>query len=289
MTELIYKIMKPETEVRATLVCVHGMQEHHARYISFARELSKQGVAVLIYDLPGHGDAFKDELGYFADQNGDEVLIQSVDTMVKKLHTEYPDVPHFLFGHSMGSIIVRLYLERNDDFAGVLLCGAPNYRPAAGFGKKLAQLLVKMKGPKAKTKLLTALSVGTFSKAVKNAKTPVDWLSYNEENVKQFLNDELCGVPFTDAGNRDLFTMVSHLHHPFTAKNPSLPILFISGEDDPCTGGALGLVDSISTLQKNGYANIENITFPKMRHEILNEKENHLVIEEIIKFINQHQ
>ena len=209
--------------------------------------------------------------------------------MVTKLHTEYPDVPHFLFGHSMGSIIVRLYLERNDNFAGVLLCGAPNYQLAAGFGKKLAQLLVKMKGPKAKTKLLTALSVGAFSKAVKNAKTPVDWLSYNEDNVNKFLHDELCGVPFTDAGNRDLFTMVSHLHHPFTAKNPSLPILFISGEDDPCTGGTLGLVDSISTLQKNGYANIENITFPKMRHEILNEKENHLVIEQIIKFINQHQ
>ena len=289
MTELIYKIIKPEAEVRATLVCVHGMQEHHARYISFARELSKQGVAVLIYDLPGHGDAFKDELGYFADQNGDEVLIQSVDTMVTKLHTEFPDVPHFLFGHSMGSIIVRLYLERNDKFSGVILCGAPNYRPAAGFGKKLAQLLVKVKGPKAKTKLLTALSVGAFSKSVKNAKTPVDWLSYNEENVQEFLKDELCGVPFTDAGNRDLFTMVSRLHHPFAAKNTSLPILFISGEDDPCTGGTLGLVDSISTLQKNGYANIENITFPKMRHEILNEKENHLVIEEIIKFICHHQ
>ena len=289
MTELIYKIIKPEAEVRATLVCVHGMQEHHARYISFARELSKQGIAVLIYDLPGHGDAFKDELGYFADQNGDEVLIQSVDTMVKKLHTEFPDVPHFLFGHSMGSIIVRLYLERNDKFSGVILCGAPNYRPAAGFGKKFAQLLVKVKGPKAKTKLLTALSVGAFSKAVKNAKTPVDWLSYNEENVQEFLKDELCGVPFTDAANRDLFTMVSRLHHPFAAKNTSLPILFISGEDDPCTGGTLGLVDSISTLQKNGYANIENITFPKMRHEILNEKENHLVIEEIIKFICHHQ
>ena len=114
-------------------------------------------------------------------------------------------------------------------------------------------------------------------------------MSYNEDNVNKFLHDELCGVPFTDAGNRDLFTMVSHLHHPFIAKNPSLPILFISGEDDRCTGGTLGLVDSISTLQKNGYANIENITFPKMRHEILNEKENHLVIEEIIKFINQHQ
>ena len=289
MTELIYKIIKPEAEVRATLVCVHGMQEHHARYISFARELSKQGIAVLIYDLPGHGDAFKDELGYFADQNGDEVLIQSVDTMVTKLHTEFPDVPHFLFGHSMGSIIVRLYLERNDKFSGVILCGAPNYRPAAGFGKKLAQLLVKVKGPKAKTKLLTALSVGAFSKSVKNAKTPVDWLSYNEENVQEFLKDELCGVPFTDAANRDLFTMVSRLHHPFAAKNTSLPILFISGEDDPCTGGTLGLVDSISTLQKNGYANIENITFPKMRHEILNEKENHLVIEEIIKFICHHQ
>ena len=209
--------------------------------------------------------------------------------MVTKLHTEFPDVPHFLFGHSMGSIIVRLYLERNDNFAGVILCGAPNYRPAAGFGKKLAQLLVKVKGSKAKTKLLTALSVGAFSKSVKNAKTPVDWLSYNEENVQEFLKDELCGVPFTDAANRDLFTMVSRLHHPFAAKNTSLPILFISGEDDPCTGGTLGLVDSISTLQKNGYVDIENITFPKMRHEILNEKENHLVIEEIIKFICHHQ
>ena len=56
------------------------------------------------------------------------------------------------------------------------------------------------------------------------------------------------------------------------------------------TGGTLGLVDSISTLQKNGICKYRKIiTFPKMRHEILNEKENHLVIEKIIKFINQHQ
>ena len=73
----------------------------------------------------------------------------------------------------------------------------------------------------------------------------------------------------------------------YECKNKNLPILFVVGEDDPCTGGTKGLEDSKNTLVKAGYSNIKIKQFSHMRHEILNEIEKDEVKNTIIAWLNE--
>ena len=66
--------------------------------------------------------------------------------------------------------------------------------------------------------------------------------------------------------------------------NANLPLLLISGNDDPCTGGKKGRIDSVRVLQSAGFQNITAHVYPNMRHEILNEQGHDIVYEEIRNF-----
>ena len=65
-----------------------------------------------------------------------------------------------------------------------------------------------------------------------------------------------------------------------------LPILLISGRDDPCTGGEKGRADSEAVLRKAGFRELEIVTLDGMRHEILNETGKEAVYQKILDFIN---
>ena len=64
--------------------------------------------------------------------------------------------------------------------------------------------------------------------------------------------------------------------------NEALPILMVRGSEDPCTGYEKGAKDSVDTLKQAGFSNISTITYPHMRHEILNEKENEKVYADVV-------
>ena len=122
---------------------------------------------------------------------------------------------------------------------------------------------------------------------IKNPRTPLDWLSYNEENVDRYIADEDCGFPFKNSGYRDLFEGMIQMADvkAFRRLNKNLPIKFFSGEDDPCTGGSKGISDSIARLSRAGYIDITNKVYPHMRHEILQEKEKETVYKDMADWI----
>ena len=52
------------------------------------------------------------------------------------IREQYPELPLYLFGHSMGSLAVRCYLKRYPDVPdGVFVCGSPS----AAFGLELGE------------------------------------------------------------------------------------------------------------------------------------------------------
>ena len=69
--------------------------------------------------------------------------------------------------------------------------------------------------------------------------------------------------------------------------NAELPILLVSGVDDPCAGGNKGRVASKSVLENAGFKNLEVITYDHMRHEILNENKKDKVYQDILNFLNK--
>ena len=153
----------------------------------------------------------------------------------------------------------------------------------------MTRCIAAFKGWGGYSKLVDNLAFGGFTKAVKNAETPLDWLSVNRENVRRYQEDPLCGVPFTLGSYEALFRMLIDINKPelYRDVQTELPILLISGEDDPCTGGEKGRADSLDRLTRAGFRDLRVETLPGMRHEILNETENEIVYQKILDFFEE--
>jgi len=171
----------------------------------------------------------------------------------------------------------------------VVLSGYPNPNSAAGAGIVLTDVLSAFSGGKKKSKLVDGMVLGPFSRAIPDAKSSLEWLSYNPENVKRYEEDPLCGVPFTLGSYNALFHLIKMMDTPSRYREvwKDLPILLISGKDDPCTGGEKGREDSVNRLKEAGFREIRVETIDGMRHEILNETEKDRVYRIILDFLNE--
>lgn len=275
-------------EPKAVVNVLHGMEEHKGRYDDFAAFLQENGYAVLTCDMRGHGENAP-LLSHIADKNGDRLLVEDVRILSAWLRKRYPDTKQYLFAHSMGTIIARKVLQADSRYYDkVVLSGYPVPQKAASAGIVLSNLAALFRGgKKGHSRVVTNMAMGGFSKAVPNAKTPLDWLSYNEENIQKYLESPLCGVDFTLGSFEALFCLVRDIADPklYHKVNADLPILLISGADDPCTGGAKGRETSIRVLRDAGFKNLKVETLDHMRHEILNEDNHEVVYHDILEFL----
>ena len=280
----IYEAKEPKAVVKF----IHGMEEYQDRYRPFAEFLRDAGYTVVTADLRGHGKNAP-MLSHIADQDGHLRLLEDEEAILEMIHENWAGIPVILFAHSMGTIIARVFLQKwSREFHKVVLSGYPNPNPAAAAGSVLAGLLASFKGAKGYSKLVDGMVLGTFSKAVPDAKTPVDWLSYNPENVERYQEDPLCGARFTLGSYSALFGLIKLMGNPGKYEEvwKELPILLISGKDDPCTGGEKGREASEAVLRKAGFRELQIVTLDGMRHEILNETEKERVYRKILEFIN---
>ena len=281
----IYEAKEP----KAAVMCIHGMEEYQGRYRDFAEFLQAAGYTVVTADLRGHGEKAP-VLSHIADRDGHLRLLEDEEEILKAIRKRMPDLPVILFGHSMGTIIARAFLQkRSKAFRKVVLSGYPNPNGAAGAGVLITGLLSAFKGKTGHSGLVDGMVLGAFSKAVPDAATPQDWLSVNPENVKRYREDPLCGVPFTLGSYDALFRLIKMMDSPnqYTEVKEDLPFLLISGRDDPCTGGEKGRADSEDRLRKAGFREIETVILDGMRHEILNEKEHETVYRRILEFLEK--
>lgn len=286
--KLSLAVFKAEN-AKAVLQIVHGMQEHKERYYPFAEFLAKNGYSVVVSDLRGHGENAPN-LGHIADKEGEKILLDDQQKIYEYIIMNFKKLPVILFGHSMGSIISRDVLQtRSADYAKVILSGyvAPNpISPVAVF---LGNVVKGLTGKQKKSKFLASLALGPYAKAVKDRKTDLDWLSVNEENVKNYIADPLCGFPFTNGSFSALFHLLNQMGkaNKYIDVNANMPILLAGGEDDPCTAGEKGRAASKEVLEKAGFKNISVITYQNMRHEILNELDHQKVYQDMLNFLNK--
>lgn len=278
----------PAPKAKAVIQMVHGMQEHKERYYAFIEYLNRNGYSVVISDMRGHGEDAP-LLGHIADKKGEDILIDDQNKIYQYIKENFEGLPVYLFGHSMGSIISRVLLqEYSNNYSKVILSGyvAPN--PASPVAVLLGNI-VKSFGKKKFSKLLANLALGPYSKAVKNRKTDLDWLSANEENVQNYIKDPLCGFPFTNGSFSALFHLLNRMGKAkrYVNVNKELPFLLAGGEDDPCTAGSKGRANSKKVLEKAGFKNFEVATFKGMRHEILNEVDKDKVYQTMLDFLNK--
>ena len=103
--------------VRAVALISHGMCDHIDRYRNFMLYLAHHGIAAFGHDHLGHGKtaAGPERLGYFAPQKGYQCLVRDLRQLCSAAGSMFPKTPRFLIGHSMGSLIARLYCLKYPD------------------------------------------------------------------------------------------------------------------------------------------------------------------------------
>lgn len=260
---------------RGILQLVHGMAEHRERYHDFMDYCAEQGLVVIIHDHRGHGASVKtkDDYGYFY-QNGLEGIIQDVYQVTEYVRGRFPGLPLTLFGHSMGSLVVRCYIQEYDnDIDGLIVCGSPSKRFGAGLALEIAKLTEKIKGDQHRSKLINSLAFGGYNAKFANATSPNSWIVSDPAVVAAYDADERDGFTFTTNGFVVLFGLMKRAYSKqgWAMRNPEMPILFIAGADDPCIISEKDFQKAVNFLRERGYKNVESKLYPHMRHEILNE------------------
>lgn len=280
----------PEGEVKAVYQMVHGMTEYIDRYDGFATFLAENHIAVIGHDHLGHGKSVidADHLGYFAKENGDELLLQDMHEVMNKGKELFPNVPNFIMGHSMGSFLVRRYLTRyGNEVTGAVVMGT-GFIPAglAGFGKTLSKMIRKTKGEFYRSQFLTNLALGSNNKPFAPNRTNVDWLTKDEAIVDKYVKDPLCTFKFTSSAFVDFFGFIQALGKMEGADQipKDLPILVTSGEVDP-VGGKTAVEKLNARYQKMGLTNVKTKIYPNDRHEILNELDKSTVYQDILNWV----
>lgn len=288
---------------RAVVQLVHGMSEHSARYAAFAKELCARGYLVCCNDHVGHGRtaACADDLGHLPLKNGADVLLGDVDELrrrvMARVHTQTDDrpqsgaVPYVLFGHSLGSFIVRVYLTQHaKGVTAAVVCGTGQQPPAlAQAGNALCRVLAAVNGERYRSKLIHELVVGAYGRAIKDARTPYDWLSTDPAVVRAYQEDPRCGQVFTVGGYAAVTALAAHSRRRGLARRipRDLPLLFIAGADDPVGDQGRGVRKAVRQYQKLGMTRVSKIIYPGMRHEILNEPGRATVYYDVLAWLDE--
>ncbi len=284
---LYYSIFTPENKVpKGTILVIHGMQEYSDRYIDFAKFFVEHGFAVLIYDQLGHGKSVKEkiDLGFFQIESPDKKLVDDAAMMNEFLSNSFPEVPHFVLGHSMGSFVARCLLNRDvTKFDGAVIVGTGG--KLAGINLLIAYFsLMNKLNPRGITKFNSLFNFMNNIKFRKeNLKSSVNWLSLNVKNREDYDNDELCGLPFTNNGFYTLFSIYKKATNKSWASNipKNFPMSFVSGQNDTIGNFSKGVTQTVENLKTEEFNDITLMVYKDMRHEILREDIREEVFSEI--------
>ena len=278
----------PCENAKANLVFITGMEEYSMRYAGMAKWMNEHGVNVWVLDHLGQGE----NAASVEDQQ--KWPVGAFDMIVEGLHltielAKKNGLPTTQAGHSMGSFMTQARLERYPLDADKTLIVGSNGGQAGlmKMGSMLAGIVVNKKNWDKPNKFLTGLSMGGYVKAVKDRKTDLDWLSYNEENVKAYIADPYCGHPNTSGFWKEFLKgmKVIWTKKEMAKVSKDEHIFITSGEEDPVGQNGKGLKWLENAYKELGVKDVKLKLYPHMRHEIHNETDHEQVYEDWLAFI----
>ncbi len=287
-------IWEPETEVKAVLQISHGMIEMISRYDHFARFLNEKGVLVIGNDHLGHGLTVDsdEELGYFCPKDMSATVVADLHSVTEYAKKEYPDVPYFIIGFSMGSLLLRRYLMTyKEELNGALLAGTGEWsRFFLALGKTASSMGRYILGDKYRSKLFKAITFGSYNARIPKVKRGNEWLT-KDETIQEFCRtNKYSNFSFTVNGYRTLAEVSGFIQKTGNMQKlpKKLPILMLSGTEDPVGGYGKGVQHIYETYKQLGVEDIELKLYEGYRHEVLNELDKDVVYDDIYQWMEQH-
>lgn len=288
--DLHYCVWTPEGNPRGVIQICHGMNEFIERYQATAEYLAGLGYVICGNDMLGHGEACPpDDRGFFGSEDGVENIVADVEGLRLIMRKRYRMLPYFLLGHSMGSFVARAYVTRYPDaLDGLILCGTSGTVKSVKNGLKLLRLLIALKGERYRSPFVYKLAYKGYNDRFAAEKDPVAWLSKNVENRQAAYNDERFNFIFTLRGYQTLLLLLQEISDPQWALDypKSLPVLVLSGKDDPVGAYGSGPHEICDRLQDADVAEISLRLYDNCRHELFNEPEASDILREMGEWID---
>ncbi len=286
----------PEKEPMAGLLIVHGMHEYIERYAPFAEYLAGKGFVVMGHDQIGHGDSVPsvEDRGIMKAKHAADVMVSDIYEHYRIARDQFCDIPFFILGHSMGSYLVRMFLSEKaeliGDLTGAVIMGTGTENSSVTAASKcFLRAVALIRGWDYKSGLVAKLRFGRSYRGfdLTGDDPSNNWLSKDEKLVKEAYADKKADFLFSLNAYRMLLDAVEYGNH---AKNldkvpKELPLLFVSGADDPVGGFGKGVREAARRFKKAGVKQITLHLYENDRHEILNETDKDVVYRDICRWM----
>lgn len=290
LSSLHHVIWAPDSKPCAILQITHGMTEHIHRYEHFAKILNSHGILVAGFDLRGHGKNLAESGCASFGKNRWESSIEDIHQFYQMLRQTYPETPHFMFGFSLGSFLLREFLSihSEDQITGAIIAGT-GQQP-----KILLQILitiiktqVQKSGFDNTTVLVKKLSFETYNQKFKPNKTEFDWLCSDEDELAFYCADPMCSDSISSGLFLQLLESMKRVNGIKTYQNwnRKTPILLLSGENDPVGDFGKGVLQVKKSMDQ-AHLNCTMKLIANARHDLLHE-ENSGVAEKARIFLIQ--
>jgi alpha-beta hydrolase superfamily lysophospholipase len=254
-------------EPRASVVLAHGAAEHALRYVRFARALNQSGFHVWAADHRGHGRSVGPRGLGDAGSGGWPALIADIMQLVRHARAAHAGLPLALFGHSMGSFAVQeICLDHSTEIDAAILSGST-----------LLEVPEPGKAP----------APFEPNKPFEPARTDYDWLSRDPLEVDAYIADPRCGFDKVPMSHLLAGINVRRMSDPALLKQirADLPVLIVSGGDDPLHRGLRGLDLLEKRWREAGVRQIDVRVYPGARHELTNELNREEVTRDVSQWI----
>ena len=261
--------------IRGVLQISHGMIDYVGRYEGMADFLTREGYVLAGNDHLGHGGSVSsdEDFGFFASSGGLDFVVDDLREMNRILHGEYPDLPVFMLGHSMGSFMARIYAVRYPDtISGLIIHGTGGKNPLLGPGKAVVKLLKLIYGERHRSRLVNTLAFGSYNNKFDKSEGEWAWLTRDTARVADRCKDKRTAFKFTLAGYSDLFAALTSCNTAdwYESYPKSLPTFIMSGEMDPVGNYGRGVLEVYEGLLDKG-CDVRLKLYEGARHELFNE------------------
>lgn len=258
---IVYDVWTPDGDPRGVVVLCHGYAEHARRYDHVAERFGAAGLITYALDLRGHGRS-----------DGKRVYLRRIDEYTGDFHTlvgiaaeEHPQLPRIVVGHSMGGGVVFGYgVEHPGDYTAMVLSGPAVYAQDA-----VSPFMIGV-----------AKVVGGILPGLPVEQLPTEAVSRDPEVVAAYMADPMVHHGKLPAGIAKALIEVGE-SMPQRAPALTAPLLVVHGEQDKL----IPVDGSRHLLECVGSTDAHLKVYPELYHEVFNEPERDLVLDDVTSWI----
>jgi len=260
---LYFQVWQTEQNQKGVICLVHGLGEHSGRYEHWSALFNQAGYSVLTYDLRGHGKSGGSR-GHISSFNE---YLSDTDLLLKEAGDRFPGSPHFLYGHSLGALIVSNYvLLRKPQLTGVII---------TGLSTKTA--LQEQKGKIILAKVIGAL----FPKITMNSGLDPLTISRDPVVISNYKNDPMVHSQVSAGFGKSTIDAIDWINQH--ASEWTLPVLIMHGEKD-----RLSYVEGSREFASKIKGDCTLKIWTGLSHEVHNEPEKEQVFEFLRQWLDNH-